>query len=293
MTVPSGSYKFIALDVETASRASGSICQIGIACVAGDGEITTYGILIDPEVGFADFNIELHGIGPDTVRGAATFPEAWAILQPLLSRHTLIQHSNFDERAMGEAAARYGIEMSPITWLDSVKIARAAWPEFRGNGGHGLGHLKEALSLDFQHHDAVEDARAAAEVVLLAEDKTGKPFDVLTAPAKKRAPRKANKSIAAIGDPYGPLAGQVAVFTGPLSITRKRAAEMASVQGMSVVPKLDGTVTILVVGDPHPDLLIEPAPSRKHQEALDLVANGQDIRIIGEQAFFAMLRSDI
>ncbi|MEC8196914.1 MAG: exonuclease, partial [Pseudomonadota bacterium] len=54
---------------------------------------------------------------------------------------------------------------------DSVKIARKAWPEFRGNGGHGLGHLKKALGLQFHHHDAGEDARAAAEVVLLAEER--------------------------------------------------------------------------------------------------------------------------
>jgi DNA polymerase-3 subunit epsilon len=290
MDVPSGTYKFIALDVETASRASGSICQIGIACVADDGDITTFGILVDPEVGFAEFNIELHGIGPDTVHGAATFPEAWALLAPLLTRHTLIQHSSFDERAIGEACVRYGMDIPAITWLDSVRIARAAWPEFRGNGGHGLGHLKDALGLDFQHHDAEEDAKAAAQVVVLAEEKTGKPFNVITAPTKKPKPRKANKSVAANGDPYGPLAGQVAVFTGPLSITRKRAATMAAAKGMSVVPQLDGTVTVLVVGDPHPDLLIEPSPSRKYLAAIARVEAGQDIKIIGEQAFLAMVR---
>lgn len=288
MNVPSGTYKFIALDVETASRASGSICQIGIACVAENDEITTFGVLVDPEVSFAEFNIELHGIGPDTVRDADTFPAVWAMLEPLLSRHTLVQHSTFDERAIGEACVRYGIDVPAITWIDSVRIARAAWPEFRGNGGHGLGHLKEALSLDFQHHDAEEDAKAAAEVVVLAEGKTGKPFDAIVKPPKKTQ-RKPVKAVRAMGDPYGPLAGEVAVFTGPLSITRKRAATMAATKGMSVVPQMDRTVTVLVVGDPHPDLLIEPKPSTKHLAALDLISGGQDIKIIGEQAFLALV----
>ena len=44
----------------------------------------------------------------------------------------------------------------------SVRIAQRAWPEFKGNGGHGLSHLKQRLQLDFRHHDAQEDARAAA-----------------------------------------------------------------------------------------------------------------------------------
>ena len=55
--------------------------------------------------------------------------------------------------------------------MNSVTIARKAWPEWLGNGGHGLGHLKKALSLNFTHHDAGEDARAAAQVVLLAEER--------------------------------------------------------------------------------------------------------------------------
>ncbi|WP_235857843.1 hypothetical protein [Marimonas lutisalis] len=39
----------------------------------------------------------------------------------------------------------------------------------KDNGGHGLASLKQHLGLRFEHHDAAEDARAAAEVVLMAE----------------------------------------------------------------------------------------------------------------------------
>jgi DNA polymerase-3 subunit epsilon len=53
--------------------------------------------------------------------------------------------------------------------MDSLIVARRAWPELRGNGGHGLGNPKTYLGLNFEHHDAEEDARAAAEVVLHAE----------------------------------------------------------------------------------------------------------------------------
>ncbi|WP_342713966.1 hypothetical protein [Loktanella salsilacus] len=53
-----------------------------------------------------------------------------------------------------------------------MTIARAAWPELKGNGGHGLANLKQELGLDFDHHDAGEDARAAAMVVLRARAAT-------------------------------------------------------------------------------------------------------------------------
>ncbi|MFC3119572.1 hypothetical protein ACFOHS_20095 [Jhaorihella thermophila] len=73
-------------------------------------------------------------------------------------------------------------------WQDSVAVARRAWPELWGNGGHGLASLKTHLGLEFRHHDGEEDARAAAEVVLRAMAQTGLDLRALTGagPALKR-----------------------------------------------------------------------------------------------------------
>ncbi|WP_373320049.1 exonuclease domain-containing protein [Ruegeria spongiae] len=173
MTVPlpGGAFRFIALDVETACGDSASICQIGLACVRADHSIQTWSTLIDPQMPFAPFNIELHGIGPDTVRGAPTFAGVWPDLLPLLARHPLVQHSRFDEHAIAAACRAHGLPRARLSWNNSVSIARVAWPELKGNGGHGLGNLKTVLDLDFRHHDAEEDARAAAQVVLRAEQR--------------------------------------------------------------------------------------------------------------------------
>lgn len=104
----------------------------------------------------------------------------------------LFQHSSFDARAFRAATEACGRISAPLKWHDSVRVARRAWPEFKGNGGHGLGHLKSALGLDFRHHDAGEDARASAEVVLMAEALMGIPFQDILGPtpnrSKKRAP---------------------------------------------------------------------------------------------------------
>lgn len=117
---------------------------------------------------FAPFNIELHGIGPETVQGAPTFAQIWPKLLPLLMRQPVVQHSRFDEHAIKAACKEHGLTLPRLVWDDSVKIARAAWPELKGNGGYGLASLKKHLDLEFQHHDAGEDARAAAMVVLHA-----------------------------------------------------------------------------------------------------------------------------
>ncbi|KPA23252.1 DNA polymerase III PolC-type [Shimia sp. SK013] len=172
-TPPDGPFRFIALDVETASRAAGSICQIGLCFVSDTGTMQTYSVLVDPEDPFEAFNTELHGISAETVRDAATFPTVYAALFDRLNTHSLVQHSTFDEKVMTAACARYDLPMLTSHWTNSVKVARQAWPALKGAGGHGLANLKKHLGLSFHHHDAGEDARAAACVILKAEETTG------------------------------------------------------------------------------------------------------------------------
>lgn len=165
---PKGPFRFFALDVETANHDRGSICQIGVACVRPDSSIETWVTYVDPQVDRWVFTY-LHGISARTVQGAPTFAEVLPVLQDALSGATIYQHSGFDRSAVAAACINCGLPIPQWEWHDSVHVARAAWPELRGNGGHGLASLKQHLGLVFEHHDAGEDARAAAEVVLHAE----------------------------------------------------------------------------------------------------------------------------
>lgn len=177
---PIGPFRFIAVDVETAGKAIGSICQIGLCFVRDDGTLQTYSVLIDPEVLFEPFNTDLHGISADTVTGARTFPTVYTALFRVLDTHCLVQHSTFDEKAITAACTRYGLPMITSHWTNSVTIARQAWPSLKGIGGHGLANLKKHLGLEFHHHDAGEDARASASVILGAEKILGAPLSYLT-----------------------------------------------------------------------------------------------------------------
>ncbi|OOY26518.1 hypothetical protein BMI90_17575 [Thioclava sp. L04-15] len=170
---PAGPFRFFALDVETANHDRASICQIGVACVRADDTIETWVTHVDPQTTTWRFT-DLHGISARTVLGAPLFREILPILAEALAGATVYQHSGFDRSAVAAACSNACLELPNWHWRDSVQVARAAWPELRGNGGHGLGNLKQHLGLNFEHHDAGEDARAAAEVVLLAEGRQAK-----------------------------------------------------------------------------------------------------------------------
>ncbi|WP_106610452.1 exonuclease domain-containing protein [Shimia abyssi] len=283
-------FRFIALDVETANSDSSSICQIGLACVPVQGPVMSLGTLIDPETHFDSFNVNLHGIDAVRVQGQPNFEWFLSGFQELLSRQPLVQHSAFDKRAIESACHAYGLSVPDLTWHDSVTMARRAWPEFKGNGGHGLANLKVELGLEFQHHDAEEDARAAAQVVLLAEERTGLTLQDLAAP-KRKASRKFLATPSLEGRQDGPLHGHVACFTGSLSMSRTDAAKLAADAGVTVRNTVSGKTTLLVVGDQDLTLLNGHDKSSKHRRAEELSLQGQKIGIITESTFLAMLNS--
>jgi DNA polymerase-3 subunit epsilon len=281
----SRTYRFLAIDVETANSQKSSICQIGIAMAQEDGKIETLGILIDPHQSFDKFNINLHGIDHDTIRGASTFEAALQALRPFLERHILIQHSNFDRVAFDDACLRYDIPKLTSSWIDSVQIARNAWPELKGNGGHGLASLKKHLNLKFKHHDAEHDAHAAAQVAILAEAKTGRSFYDLALPKSQTY----QPSIAVEGNQNGPLFGHVACFTGQIKMPRAEAATFAAGAGITVKATVSKKLTLLIVGDQDMTSLAGHDKSSKHRKAEELVLQGHKIRIIGETEFLSLI----
>lgn len=281
-------YRFVVVDVETANRQHSSICQVGLAMVSNNGDIETIGILIDPEQDFESSNVSLHGIDAATVAGAPSFRSVIQSLRPFLERHVLVQHSNFDKQAFAAAAKFHDVPELRANWFDSVKIARRAWPELKGNGGHGLANLKTFLSLNFEHHDAEEDARAAAEVVLLAETATGSDFSDL---AKSRN-QNYQTSVAIAGNQSGALYGHVACFTGQLSMSRVEAATIAAGAGITVKTNVSKKISLLVVGDQDLSTLAGHDKSSKHRRAEELQSEGHEIKIIGESEFLDLIEVD-
>jgi DNA polymerase-3 subunit epsilon len=287
--------RFIALDVETANSDASSICQIGLAVVDDDGAIDTFSFMVDPEAPFTAFNTNLHGISAQTVDGCPSFREVFETLSALLARHPIVQHSNFDKRAIEGACRLYGLPKPDLVWHDSVRIARRAWPELSGNGGHGLASLKSHLGLEFNHHDAAEDAKAAAQVVLLAEKVIGaSPFAPQSrAATNNTAARKAKstpKPTAKNGDLNGHRYGHAVCFSGQLTISRNEAVRLATEAGIEIKGGVSKKVSLLVLGDFDFTRKGDNYRSAKHKRAEELIAQGHEIQILRESEFMEFIR---
>ncbi len=117
---------FNAIDVETANADRSSICQIGIAHVSNGKIEDTWKSLIDPEDWFDPWNVDVHGITQDSVKGAPTLPEVRNELRRRLRDSVLVSHTSFDRVAFERAMDKYSLEPLKVTWLDSAKIVRRA-----------------------------------------------------------------------------------------------------------------------------------------------------------------------
>ena len=168
---------FNAIDVETANEDPSSICQIGIVRFYESKIKKQISILVNPEQQFNSFNTVLHRISEDTIRNSKTIAQVQAEIRRLLEGKVLVSHTPFDQIALDKAMERYGLDPIGATWLDSAAVARHAWPEQYRSRGWGLATVAGNLGITFQHHNAMEDARTAGEIVLHACRHTGLDID--------------------------------------------------------------------------------------------------------------------
>ncbi|MDE0159166.1 MAG: exonuclease domain-containing protein [Candidatus Dadabacteria bacterium] len=158
---------FVAVDVETANSNVSSICQVGIAMVRSAEIKEIWTQLVDPHDFFDPYNIAIHGIDQKMVSGYPRFEE----LCDKIARHLgeiVVSHTFFDRRAISKAFEECGKSLRYGTWIDSAQVARRAWPDKYALRGYNLENVARDLGIHFRHHDAGEDARVAAEIVLRA-----------------------------------------------------------------------------------------------------------------------------
>ncbi len=280
---------FVALDFETANADFASICQIGIVRFCDGVVIDTYQTLVNPQDYFDGFNVSIHGIEEEDVQDAPTFPEAYVHVRKLLQYQVVVTHTHFDRTALRQVLEKYNLESFEIEWLDSARVARRVWSRF-AKTGYGLANVAGFLNVSFKHHDALEDARAAGEVIIAAMHEADLTFSALEFVALRNLAKRHNLAkISQPGDPDGYLSGETIVFTGALLTVRHEAAALAARYGADVADNVTKHTTILVIGDQDIKRLAEGmTKSSKRRKAEALIATGQRLRVIRETDFVAM-----
>ena len=168
---------FTVIDVETANSSGGlrwSICQVGVAVVESGKIAREWSQLIDPRINdweWSRYNVKIHGISPADVRGKPTFRDIYPEIKKSVAGGRIVSHySPFDENVIRQACERHRLPMLKNEWRDSIAIAKRAWER---EPNYKLSEIARRKRIRYNPHDAGEDARAAAELVLKAAAKIG------------------------------------------------------------------------------------------------------------------------
>ena len=252
--------------------------------------------LINPEDWFDPWNIYIHGIDDTMVKNSPTFSEVSSTLRKYLSDSIVVSHTSFDQVALEQSFLRYGLEPCKTSYLDSAKMIRRAYPDRYGKRGYGLKNVASDLGIEFNHHDALEDARACALIVgkILSHTDTNINYWLRRTKSRihdrrykkqKPLPEGLDEKPREKPNEDGALYGETVVFTGSTRIPRHQLADIASTAGCIVAPGVSKKVTILVMGIQDKRKLGGYEKSSKHRKAEELIKRGVDIQIISEQDF--------
>lgn len=300
---------FITLDFETANSSRDSVCAIGLAKYENGILVDTLETFINPEDYFDGYNIHIHGINEEMVKDAPTFNEFYPTLQKFIENELLIAHyASFDMSVLRYTCEKYELPYPAFTYSCTYQLFRNIIP---GEINYKLKTLAQKYDIKFEHHNALEDAKACGELLLqLFNHEKTDDFEVLLQranlrlgehfPDRYRSSKNKKKNIAFSlnditteneeFDEDHPFFDKTLVFTGALqSMVRKEAAQKVVDLGAKCGGSVTKSTHFLIIGDYDLRQFGDGFKSSKMKRAEQLLNEGQAIEIVGENEFLKML----
>ena len=175
---------FTAIDFETANRRRASACAVGIA-VVDDGKIARVDstLVRPPILEFEGINVGIHGITETMVVDAPEFNQLWeAWILPAIPSGTIVAHNaSFDTSVLRGSFCAYEMPCPDLDYYCTRVLAKNHLSDFVS---YDLQSVAQAYDVKLtNHHDPMEDARAAAEIAIALCEELG--VDDLEAASRK------------------------------------------------------------------------------------------------------------
>lgn len=158
---------FVAIDFETA-KGHESPCAVGIVTVE-NGIITDeyYTLIKPPNNEYNLFTIQVHGITPHDTKYAPSFIRVYPEIKKRLQNKMVIAHNiGFDRSVLQKTMLANGLDYSELSIQDNWQCTMQMC---RNNRKYPSGKLNECCFIEgiqLNHHEALSDARACAQLFL-------------------------------------------------------------------------------------------------------------------------------
>lgn len=157
-------------DVEYANSNNKSICQIGVMCEdyeTGDPVYPELCIMINPEDGFDEYCVKIHGITANQVANEPNFAEVWGIIEKYFTNAIVVGHNvaSSDLDALVKNLRRYNIDIPELYYICTLDLSRKYVNRYFVEN-YKIETLCNYFDIDFgEAHDAFDDACACADLL--------------------------------------------------------------------------------------------------------------------------------
>lgn len=159
--------RFAALDFETADYGRDSACAVAVV-IAEQGKIVdqAYSLIRPPRRDFVFSHV--HGITWNDVARQPSFGELWPRLSGMLQGTEFVaaHNASFDRGVLNACCAAHGATPTELPYLCTMVLSRRIWNVYPTK----LPDVCRRLSIPLNHHEALSDALACAQIVLKAAE---------------------------------------------------------------------------------------------------------------------------
>lgn len=123
-------------------------------------------IYINPEDGFDDICVKIHGITKEKVKNEPTFPLIWKQIEKYFTNAIIIGHNvaGADLDALIKALKRYNLDIPEFYYICTLELAREYVPAYEVSD-YSMSTLCKYFGVDIDsEHDAFDDACACADL---------------------------------------------------------------------------------------------------------------------------------
>ena len=273
---------FIAFDVETATGARNSLCQIGYIRVKNDTIVESISYLVQPPGNeYSSRNSCIHGISALDTTDKPPFPKIWdQIKKPFKSQLLIAHNASFDIDVLTKTLQFYNLSVPRFRYECTLSMT-----------GLKLKSLCQAFNIDIEsHHDALADATACSQAYInlkkgikpnLKLIKDEGPIDNFA--GHEKITGDLLRPNLDVEDKDNPFYSKKVVLTGILdNLPREEAAKILKSKGADIDTGVTKRTKYVIVG--------KGAGPSKLKKVDDFNSKGSDIEILNEATFLEMIK---
>jgi len=296
------SERIVVFDIEILNQDPASLCAIGIVELIDQHIHSTYYSLVKPRnLSYDVYRYKVHKIKPQSLIHERGFVEVWKDIHHYFDNSIVVAHDiQGDMLHLRETMKQNHISYPSLYMSCTNVLAHLMYPDLKK---YNLSELAKMHGIDFQAHHALEDAKATAFILLKMIEEAGvdslkelhqlyhldfgemkhKYYRNIISPESALQLLELNQK----EDAY--LYHQSVCFTGKLSMPKEILAEKTKEVSALYSHQVSHQTNYLVIGKNGYYKVRFGKENKKVKKALQLMKQGQDLKIIHENEYLKLL----